>query len=228
MKGVERLDGNFLTGLLSIIVIDLVLAGDNAIIIGMAARNLPKDKQKKAIFWGTGGAIIIRALLTMIVVWLLEIPFLMLAGGLFLIWIAFKLLIQKKDHGNVKEGQTLFEAVRTIIIADVVMGLDNVLAIAGAAQGRYLLVIIGLIISVPIIIWGSTLILKFIERFPIIIYIGAGVLAYTAGSMITGDKTLYPYIGDQWMIKYGIIAALIIAVLYIGWRVNTNRQRQTA
>lgn len=220
--------GSFLTGLFSIIIIDLVLAGDNAIVIGMAARNLPRDKQKKAIFWGTGGAIIIRALLTLIVVWLFKIPLLMMAGGLFLIWIAFKSLIQKKKHGNIKEGQTLFEAIRTIVIADIVMGLDNVLAIAGASHGNYILVILGLIISVPIIIWGSTLIIKFIDRYPFIIYIGAGVLAYTAGKMITEDRTLYPYIGDEWFIKYSIIAAIIAAVLIIGWQINLKRQREAA
>lgn len=220
--------GNFLTGLIFIIIIDLVLAGDNAIVIGMAARNLPKNKQKKAIFWGTGGAIIIRILLTMVVVWLLKIPFLTFIGGLFLIWISFKLLIQKKQHGDVKEGQTLLAAIRTIVIADVAMGLDNVIAIAGASHGNYVLVVLGLVVSVPIILWGSTIVLRFMERFPQILYIGAGVLVFTASKMITEDQRLQRYIGEPWYIKYGITITLIAAVLLIGWYINRKNRRNAA
>lgn len=205
----------FLSALLAIVVIDLVLAGDNAIVIGMAARNLPKENQKKVIIWGTLGAIVIRALATLAVVWLLKVPGLLLAGGLLLIWIAYKLLTEEKDHEDVQAGNNLFAAIRTIIIADTVMGLDNVLAVAGAAHGDFLLVIIGLIISVPIMVWGSTMILRLIERFPIIIYIGAGVLALTAAKMIVKEPFMAEYFANP-VIKWGFTAIVIIGVLFAG------------
>ncbi|KLR75335.1 membrane protein, partial [Geobacillus sp. T6] len=179
----DVLSAEFWTALLSIIIIDLLLAGDNAIVIGLAARNLPKHQQKKAVVWGTVGAVVIRALATIFVVWLLKIPGLLLVGGVLLVWIAYKLLVEGKGHDDVEAGGSLWEAIRTIIIADALMGLDNVLAVAGAAHGSFLLVILGLLISVPIMVWGSTLILKWIERFPIVITIGAGVLAWTAAKM---------------------------------------------
>lgn len=143
----------FLTALLSIVIIDLVLAGDNAIVIGLAARNLPKHQQKKAVIWGTVGAVVIRALATLFVVWLLKVPGLLLIGGILLVWIAYKLLVEEKGH-DVEAGGSLWEAIRTIIIADALMGLDNVLAVAGAAHDSFLLVILGLMISVPIMVWA--------------------------------------------------------------------------
>lgn len=205
----------FLSALLAIVVIDLVLAGDNAIVIGMAARNLPKENQKKVIIWGTLGAIVIRALATLAVVWLLKVPGLLLAGGLLLIWIAYKLLTEEKDHEDVQAGNNLFAAIRTIIIADTVMGLDNVLAVAGAAHGDFLLVIIGLIISVPIMVWGSTMILRLIERFPVIIYIGSGVLALTAAKMIVKEPFMAEYFANP-VVKWGFTAIVIIGVLFAG------------
>ncbi|MEW9671768.1 TerC family protein [Ammoniphilus sp. 3BR4] len=205
----------FLSALLAIVVIDLVLAGDNAIVIGMAARNLPKENQKKVIIWGTVGAIVIRALATLAVVWLLKIPGLLVSGGLLLIWIAYKLLTDEKDHEDVQAGNNIFAAIRTIIIADTVMGLDNVLAVAGAAHGDFLLVVIGLIISVPIMVWGSTMILRLIERFPVIIYIGAGVLALTAAKMIVKEPFLSAYFANP-VIKWGFTAIVIIGVLFAG------------
>lgn len=204
----------FATALLSIIIIDLVLAGDNAIVIGLAARNLPKEKQKTVIFWGTVGAIVIRALATLAVVWLLKIPGLLLIGGIILIWIAYKLLVEEKGH-DVKAGKNVWAAIRTIIIADAVMGLDNVLAIAGAAHGSFLLVILGLLISVPIVVWGSTIILKWIERFPIIITIGSGILAWTAAKMIVGEPFLKPYF-DNDLLKYGFELLVVAAVIGAG------------
>ncbi|MBB5325329.1 YjbE family integral membrane protein [Anoxybacillus tepidamans] len=203
----------FWSALLSIIIIDLVLAGDNAIVIGLAARNLPKHQQKQTIIWGTVGAIVIRALATLTVVWLLKIPGLLLVGGVLLVWIAYKLLVEEKGH-EVEAGKSMWEAIRTIIIADALMGLDNVLAVAGAAHGSPLLVILGLLISVPIIVWGSTLILKWVERFPIIITIGAGVLAWTAAKMIVDEPFLERYFANP-IVKYGfeilVIAGVIIA-----------------
>ncbi|MCM3080071.1 MULTISPECIES: TerC family protein [Brevibacillus] len=217
----------FWSALLAIIVIDLVLAGDNAIVIGMAARNLPAHQQKKAIVWGTVGAIVIRALATLAVVWLLKIPGLLLIGGLILIWISMKLLIQEEGHETMKASGSLGSAIWTIIVADTVMGLDNVIAVAGAAHGDFLLVVIGLIISVPIMVWGSTLILKFMERYPIVIFIGAGVLAYTAASMVTSEKFLTPFFTAYPWVKWLFIVAVVVGVLLIG-RMKSQKQKRMA
>ncbi|WJQ00820.1 TerC family protein [Geobacillus stearothermophilus] len=219
----DLLSAEFWTALLSIIIIDLLLAGDNAIVIGLAARNLPKHQQKKAVVWGTVGAVVIRALATIFVVWLLKIPGLLLVGGVLLVWIAYKLLVEGKGHDDVEAGGNLWEAIRTIIIADALMGLDNVLAVAGAAHGSFLLVILGLLISVPIMVWGSTLILKWIERFPIIITIGAGVLAWTAAKMIVGEPFLKEYFANP-VVKYGFELLVVAAVIMVG----TMKKRKSA
>ncbi|MEG6617043.1 TerC family protein [Peptococcaceae bacterium 1198_IL3148] len=213
----------FFSALLSIIIIDLVLAGDNAIVIGMAARNLPHEHQKQVILWGTAGAVVIRSLATLAVVWLLRIPGLLLIGGLLLIHIAYKLLTQEKKH-DINTSDNRWQAIKTIIIADAVMGLDNVLAVAGTAHGSFLLVVIGLMISIPIVVWGSTIIIKWIDRYPVIIYIGAGVIAYTAGKMIVDEPFLETFFNNAPLIKYGLMAAIIIGVLAAGH----NKQRQRA
>jgi YjbE family integral membrane protein len=211
----ELLSAEFFTALLSIILIDLVLAGDNAIVIGMAARNLKPATQKKVIIWGTVGAIAIRAAATMLVVVLLKIPGLLLIGGCLLLWIAYKLLAEKKNHDiDAKEG--MWAAIRTIIIADAVMGLDNVIAVAGAAHGDYLLVVLGLLISVPIVVWGSTLFIKVMDKYPWILYIGSAVLAFTAGKMITGEEFLAPYFEANSFAKWLLIAFLVSTVLVAG------------
>ncbi|GLH63776.1 TerC family protein [Parageobacillus sp. G301] len=210
----ELFSMEFLSALLSIVIIDLVLAGDNAIVIGLAARNLPKHQQKKAVIWGTVGAVVIRALATLFVVWLLKVPGLLLIGGILLVGIAYKLLVEEKGH-DVEAGGSLWEAIRTIIIADALMGLDNVLAVAGAAHGSFLLVILGLLISVPIMVWGSTLILKWIERFPIIITIGAGVLAWTASKMIVDEPFLDQYFANP-VVKYGFEILVVAGVIAVG------------
>lgn len=219
----DILSPEFWSALLAIVVIDLVLAGDNAIVIGLAARNLPKELQKKVIFWGTFGAIAIRSLLTLTVVWLLKIPGLLLIGGLLLIWIAYKLLIEEKDHENVQAGASLWAAVKTIIIADTVMGLDNVLAVAGASHGSFFLVLLGLLISVPIVVWGSTLILKWVEKYPIIITVGAGVLAWTASKMIVDEPVLNGFFEDNPLLKWILSIAIIAGVLYFGTAKNRNK-----
>ncbi|WP_257349796.1 TerC family protein [Pseudalkalibacillus decolorationis] len=210
----ELLSAEFFTALLSIVVIDLVLAGDNAILIGLAARNLPKTQQKKVILWGTLGAIIIRVAATLAVVWLLNIPGLLLVGGLLLVVIAYKLLIDDKDH-DVKAAGNFWAAIRTVIIADALMGLDNVLAIAGASHGNFLLVILGLLISVPVVMFGSTLILKWVDRFPAIITIGSAVLAWTAAKMIVSEPFLKSFF-ENGFIKYGFELIVVLAVLLIG------------
>ena len=209
----EILSLQFLSALLAIIVIDLVLAGDNAIVIALAARSLPQHLQKRAIMWGAVGAIVVRSAMTLIVVWLLKIPGLLFVGGALLIWIAYRLLLPDSDGAdgeNVKSSVTFWGAIQTIVVADMVMGLDNVLAVAGAAHGSYLLVILGLLISVPIVVWGSTLILHWVERFPGIVYIGAGVLAWTAAKMILSE----PYLKD--LFEGNGAAALLVYLALVG------------
>jgi len=175
--------------LLKLILIDIVLSGDNAVVIAMAARNVPKENQKKAIFLGTFGAIALRLIFAAVIVHILDIPYLTLVGGLLLIYIAIKLLVG--DEGSHKEGgTTVWSAIKTIIIADAVMSLDNVLALAGAAHGNFFAIFIGVLVSIPIIVFASQLILKGMEKFPIIVYIGSGILAWTAGGMIVEEPAL--------------------------------------
>jgi len=201
----------FWSALAAIIVIDLVLAGDNAIVIALAARNLPKALQRRAVIWGTAGAVVVRASLTVAVLWLLEIPGLMLGGGVLLAWIAYRLLAGD-DNGrthDVAPAMGFWGAMRTIVVADAVMGLDNVLAVAGAAHGSALLVVLGLVISIPIVVWGSTLVLHWIERFPGLLYVGGAVLAWTASKMIA-DEPLY----EEWLdARPGLKSLLFIAVI---------------
>ncbi|WP_082234643.1 TerC family protein [Halobacillus massiliensis] len=178
---------DLLEPVLIIISIDIILGGDNAVVIALASRNLPKKQRNKAIFIGTGLAVICRILLTLIALYLLHIPFLRLVGGLLLLYIAIKLLLDEGESHNIKSGDSLFTAIRTIVFADIVMGFDNVLAIAGASHGNMTLVILGLLVSVPIIIWGSRIILTLMEKFSILVYIGAGILAFTAAEMMLED-----------------------------------------
>ena len=181
----------------AIILIDLVLAGDNALVIGLAARNVPAEMQKKVVLWGTVGAIAIRALLTMMVVYLLKIPGFLVVGGLALVYIGWKLTQDNGGEHDVRAATSVRGAVQTIIVADAVMGVDNVLAVGGAAHGSMLLVFIGLAVSIPIVVWGSTLVLKLVERFPAIVWIGAGVLGWTAVKMILAEPLLAPWIGNH-------------------------------
>lgn len=192
-------------------------------VIGLAARNVPQKDQKKVIVWGTVGAILIRVVMTLLVVQLLNIPGLRLVGGLALVWIACKLIVDEKSH-EINAGNQMWAAIRTIIIADAMMGLDNVLAVAGAAHGDFLLVIIGLAVSVPIMVWGSTLILKLTERFPIVITIGAAVLAWTAAKMIVQEPLIDELFASNW-IKYGFEVLVIIAVIGIGTQMKKRKAR---
>jgi YjbE family integral membrane protein len=209
---------DFLMKLSTIIIIDLVLAGDNAILIGLAARNLPKNQQKKVILWGALGAVIIRTVATIFVVWLLKIPGLLLVGGLILILIAYRLLTEDQgEDDSIEAKASIWAAVKTIIIADAAMGFDNVIAVAGAAHGDFLLVIIGLLISIPVVVWGSTIVLKLINRFPWIIYIGSGVLALTAGKMLFEDPFLKGTVEFHPVLKWSIILVLIIGTLWLGY-----------
>jgi YjbE family integral membrane protein len=219
------------SALLAIVLIDLVLAGDNAIVIALAARNLPPALQKKAILWGTVGAIAVRSAMTLVVVWLLKIPGLMLIGGLGLLWIAYKLLADQGDGEH--DGpvvSTFWGAMKTIVVADALMGIDNVLGVAGAAHGSMSLVVLGLLISVPIVVFGSQVVLKLVERFPIIIQLGAAVLAFTAAKMIIGEQLLDPVFDPQGLIhsiaRWATYVLAIAGVLGAGWW--TLRQRRSA
>lgn len=223
----EFFTGELFSTLLSIIIIDLVLAGDNAIVIGLAARSLPKTQQKKAIIWGTVGAIFIRAVATLFVVWLLEIPGLLFIGGLVLIWIAYQLLVKEEESEKVESSSTLIGAVKTIIVADVMMGLDNVLGIAGAAHGHFFLVVIGLLISVPLVVWGSQVILKWMEKFPVLIYIGSGVLAMTAAKMLFEERYVKPFFEDNQILKWTLVGVIVVAVLLFG-KVKKSKQAEAA
>lgn len=206
----------WLSALLSIILIDLVLAGDNAIVIGMAARNVPKGSQRKVIFWGTAGAILIRILSTVAVVWLLKIPGLLIAGGFLLLWISYKLLTDDKGH-EIQAKNSVIAAIGTIIVADAVMGLDNVIAVAGASHGSLDLVIIGLLVSVPIVVWGSTLFISLVKKYPVIIYIGSGVLAFTASKMIFEEPFMEDLAHSLAWGKWALTAVIIAAVLFVGY-----------
>lgn len=220
---------HFLTALVTIIFIDLILAGDNAIVIGLAARNLPAHQQKQAVIWGTAGAIAIRAVATLLVVYILDVPWLHLGGGLLLIWIAYKLLVEDNGHGDIKAGNTLWASIRTIVIADAAMGIDNVIAVAGAAKGAgsghdTFLIILGLIITVPIIVWGSTLFIKLINRYTWIVYAGSAVLAYTAAKMITHEKKLANFFLQSSVIDWTFIIIVTVVTVAVGYLVNKRKK----
>jgi len=210
------------SALLTIVLIDLVLAGDNAIVIALAARGLPPEHQNKAIIWGTVGAIVMRSLMTVGVVWLLKIPGLMLLGGLGLLWIAYKLIADTSQNEHQASTTTTFwGAMKTIIVADALMGIDNVLGVAGAANGSFDLVVLGLLISIPIVVMGSKLVLRLVERWPLIIHVGAAVLAFTAAQMIVSEKLLAFIFSTGESIDFmARIATYVIAisgVLGLGW-----------
>ena len=210
----------FWSALLAIVVIDLVLAGDNALVIGIAARNVPKARQRAVILWGTFGAIAVRALLTVAVVGLLKVPGFMVAGGLALIWIAWKLGGSRTRQGEtIAAATTLGAAIRTIVIADAVMGIDNVLAVAGAAQGSFGLVLLGLAISIPVIVWGSTLVLKWVDRVPAILWLGVAVLGWTAAKMIASEPLLASIL-DAWPRARTLLYLLVVGGLVLPslWR----------
>ncbi|WP_026561059.1 TerC family protein [Bacillus sp. J37] len=212
------MEHDFLLSLLMIIGIDLVLGADNAVVIAMACRNLPAVQRNKAIVLGTMLAIVIRIFITLIAVYLLKIPFLQLIGGVFLLYIAYQLIVGKEeDTTKIRSHQSLWKAIKTIVVADLLMGFDNVLAVAGAAQGHMLLVALGLFISIPIIIWGSKIILVLLTKYPFLIYIGGGLLALTSGKMIIEEPNLqnlfisYPMIEQS--IPYLTVSFILLAGL---------------
>lgn len=224
----EILSMQFFMALGSIILLDILLGGDNAVVIAMAANKLPANLRRKAILIGTGGAVVIRLVMTLIAVWLLTIPFLQALGGLILLPIAVKLLVPAEQEENVTASDSLMGAIKTIIIADAAMGVDNVLAIAGASHGSFLLVACGFLISIPIIVGGSTIIGKLMDRFPVILYAGAGLLGWTAGSMIGHDKilgTLLQQIAGAWA-PISLQILLAAGVIAIGLWMSRKRAVQ--
>jgi hypothetical protein len=218
------------SALLAIILIDLVLAGDNAIVIALAARKLPPALQKKAIIWGTVGAIAVRSVMTFAVVWLLQIPGLMLVGGLGLLWIAFNLINSDNDeeHDDVA-ASTFWGAMKTIVVADALMGIDNVLGVAGAASGSFELVALGLMISIPIVMFGSQLVLKLVERWPVIIPLGGAVLAFTSAQMVLNESLFKDFFSTKlWFqeaVWWGVNVVFVGAILGFSW---LRKQRQKA
>lgn len=221
----EILSAEFFSALLTIMMVNLVLSGDNAIVIALAARNLPDSVRGKAVVWGTFGAVAVRVVMTLVVVYLLMLPGLRFVGGLALVWIAYNLLAEDDDGHEVEASNNFLGAMKTIVIADAVMGLDNVLAVAGAAKGDLTLIIVGLLLSIPIVIWGSHLIMKAVERFPIIIYIGSGVLAWTAAAMMVHEPMLEPYFAANAWLSPLLHVAILIGVLSAGFWKSTAPAR---
>ena len=205
----------------AIILIDLVLAGDNALVIGIAASRLRPDLRRKAIVFGSIGAIAVRTVMTLIVVWLLKIPGLLLVGGLLLLPIAYKLAVPSGGGGDGHEhaaADSFWGAMKTIVIADALMGVDNVLAVGGAAGGRWELVILGLLISIPLVVYGSTFVTRLMERWPIIAAIGAAILALTAVGMIVKDPLFDTYVFNDVTLDRVLQGVSAAAMFFLGWR----------
>ncbi len=221
-----------------IIMIDILLGGDNAVVIALACRNLPKEQRMQGILWGTAGAIILRVILIAFALTLLTVPFLKVVGALLLLWIGIKLLIPEDEaHANIQGGGSIAAAIKTIIIADFVMSLDNVIAIAGAAQGAHPdhqigLVIFGLIVSVPIIVWGSTIVLKLIDRFPLVVTLGAALLGWIAGGMLVTDVVVernFDFGENAGMVKIAAEIIGAVSVVLLGrWLASRKKSKEVA
>ncbi|MFC0015286.1 MULTISPECIES: TerC family protein [Allobacillus] len=211
-----NLNWDIFKAVLIIIGLDLILGGDNAVVIAMASRNLPEHLQNKAIALGTVLAVFIRFLLACVAIYLLTIPYLQLIGGLFLLYIAFSLLKEGEDDQEIQASGTLLGAVKTIVIADVVMGFDNVLAISAASNQDFRLILFGLAVSVPIIVFGSRVILYAMKKYPLIIYFGASLLAYTSGELILNEQKLEVYIESLPYIQVGLPILLIVLICLYG------------
>jgi YjbE family integral membrane protein len=209
---------DFWIGLLKIIWINIILSGDNAVVIAMAARSLPPHQQRKAVLWGSGAAVVMRIVLTVVAVKLLALPYLQIVGGLLLLWIGVQLLGEEDDDdaGEAKGYGSLGAAVRTILIADLVMSLDNVIAVAAAAQGSTTLLVIGLAVSIPLVIFGSTLMIKLMERFPIIVMLGAALIGWVGGETIVNDAMLRDFAQANGWVHYAAALAGALLVVAVG------------
>ena len=219
---------DFWIGLIKIVWINIILSGDNAVVIALAARSLPPAQQQKAVLFGSGAAVVLRIVLTVVAAKLLGLPFLQIVGGLLLLWIGLQLLGEEEEgEGESKEYGSLFAAVRTILIADLVMSLDNVIAVAAAAQGNTTLLILGLAISIPLVIFGSTLMIKLMERFPIIVMLGAALIGWVGGETIVNDVFLRDVLVANPWLHYAAAAAGAAFVVF-GGRWLQRRGRATA
>ncbi len=219
----------FWARLASIILIDLTLPGDNALVIALAVRTLPKRQQFFGRLWGTAGAVVLRLAFIVVATWLLAIPLLQAVGGVLLVWIALRLVRQNAEiAGHVRQGATLREAIWIIIIADAAMSLDNVLAVAAAAHGDLLLVVVGIGLSLPLVVWGSALLAWLMNRLTWIVWLGGGVLGYFAGDMILRDQAVERWLGPLpgWLEAGPVLLALLIAAL--GWRFAQNGRKHVA
>jgi len=220
---------DFWIGLVKIVWINIILSGDNAVVIALAARSLPPHQQKKAIFWGSGAAVFLRIVLTVVAAKLLELSFLQIIGGCLLLWIGLQLLTDSDEEGDEsKSGGGLMAAVRTILIADLVMSLDNVIAVAAAAHGNMLLLILGLAISIPLVVFGSTLMIKLMERFPIIILLGAGLIGWVGGETIVSDAYLRDYVTTHPALHYVAAGLGALFVVGLGKLLQSRSQKATA
>lgn len=208
---------DFWIGLMKIIWINIILSGDNAVVIALAARSLPPDQQRKAILFGSGAAVVLRIVLTLVAAQLLALSFLQIVGGALLLWIGVQLLSEEEeDDGESKEYGTMFAAIRTILIADLVMSLDNVIAVAAAAKGSTVLLVLGLAISIPLVIFGSTLMIKLMERFPIIIVLGAALIGWVGGETIVSDNVLKDVLAANGWLHYAAAALGAAFVVLVG------------
>ncbi len=226
----ELLTAHFWLAVGQIIMIDILLGGDNAVVIALACRQLPKDLRLKGILWGTAGAIVLRVILIAFAVTLLAVPYLKLVGAALLLWIGIKLLVPDDDgHSNIQSSDKLWAAVKTVIIADLVMSIDNVIAIAGVAtsaggQHQMPLVVFGLLVSIPIIIWGSQMVLQLMDRFPLIITVGGMLLGWIAGTMAQTDPALRDWLPQTKLWGYGLGAAGALGVLLVGTMLKKRAQ----
>ncbi len=214
--GMERLDWAFFLGILNIVIIDLILAGDNAVVIAMAVRSLPRRQRKWGIFLGAGAAVVLRVALTFFVAQLLEISFVKLAGGVLIAWIAVKLFLEGAPEQTDKEARTLLQAMWLIVIADITMSTDNVLAVAGASHGNLFLLIFGLTLSIPFVVFTSNLLAMLMDRYPIIIYLGAAVLGRVAGEMIFSDPAMVCWLQMPTWFNYVMEAVFAAGVIVVG------------
>jgi YjbE family integral membrane protein len=220
----------FWIGLVKIVWINIILSGDNAVVIALAARTLPPHQQGKAVLWGSGAAVVLRIVLTVVAAKLLALPYLQIIGGLLLLWIGVQLLGDEDDEseGEVKHHASLMSAVRTILIADLVMSLDNVIAVAAAAQGSMTLLILGLAISIPLVIFGATLMVKLMERFPIIVVAGAALIGWVAGETIASDSVFADFLAGNHWLHYASALAGAVVVVVLGKVLQARARTQTA
>lgn len=215
--GAIHLDWAFFSGLLSIVIIDLILAGDNAVVIAMAVRSLPKEQRSKGILFGAGAAVILRVILTFFVSQMLQINYLKLAGGSLILWIAVKLFVEgAPEDTREREATSIAQAIKIIVIADITMALDNMLAVAGASHGNLFLLLFGLGLSIPLVVFTSNLLSVLMDRYPVIVYLGAAILGKVGGEMIITDPVVMGLLAPGKPVQYVVEALFAVGVIVVG------------